>query len=130
MIYGNAIGNTAPIKTLTIVDENNNEYVGVVTGSEVIFDVTPADVRINKTFAGSEGIQVGENTITYRTVQGSKLILSGEDFLIPLSEYNMYDYEALQCMIAPFNTSLSPRSIEKLIGVESGSSYPITRFSV
>lgn len=107
MIYGNAIGGTAPIKTLTIVDENNNEYVGVVTGSEVIFDATPADVKINKTFVSNEGILVGKNTITYRTTTGYKLIQSGEAFTIPLADYNQYDYTKFQAIIVPYNTNFS-----------------------
>lgn len=58
-ICGNVIGGTAPIKTLKIVDEDNNEYVGVVVGSEIIFTAVDSDVRVGKVYASDHGVSVG-----------------------------------------------------------------------
>jgi hypothetical protein len=107
VIYGNMVGGgVAPLKTLILTDENGNEVVGVVTESIQIFDATPADVIIGKTFVSNEGIQVGENTKTYRTEQGYVLIPVGKNFIISLYDYDMYDYTKLQCIIAPYNTTI------------------------
>lgn len=104
VIYGNMVGGgTAPLKTLILTDENGNEVIGVVTESVQVFDATPADVKIGKTFVSNDGIGVGEDTKTYRTEQGSVIISANKKFLIPLYEYNLYDYTKLQCIIAPYN---------------------------
>lgn len=59
MIIGNMVGGTAPIKTIKIVDEENNEIIGVVVDSEVIFNATDNDVREGKVYAGDHGISTG-----------------------------------------------------------------------
>lgn len=103
-IYGNMVGGgSAPLKTLILTDENGNEVVGVVTESIQMFDATPADVRLNKTFVSDNGIETGENTITYRTDTGYQLILPGASFSINIPYYNQYDYNSLQCIIAPYS---------------------------
>lgn len=107
MINGNMVGGTAPIKTVKIVDENGNEILGVVTENLVVFDAKPSDVKINKTFASDDGVQIGENTITYRTTQGRRGIPSGSSVSIPLSDYAQYDYTKFQCIITSFNTNLN-----------------------
>lgn len=107
-IYGNMVGGgSAPLKTLILTDENGNEVVGVVTESVQMFDATPADVRINKTFVSDNGIESGENTITYRTEQSSWLILPGEQFSIPLEHYDQYCYTKFQCIISQYNTRIN-----------------------
>ena len=58
-IYGNMVGGMAPIKTVTIVDGNGNEMIGVVTENEVLFTARDSDVREGKVFAGNDGISVG-----------------------------------------------------------------------
>lgn len=58
-IVGNMVGGGAPLKTVIIVDENNNEYVGVVTGSEVIFTATDSDVLEGKVYASDHGVSTG-----------------------------------------------------------------------
>lgn len=117
MINGNMIGiGSAPLKTVIIEDENGNTVTGVVTGSEVVFDVTPADVRINKTFAGDEGVKVGENTITYRTIEGTELIHPGANFCVTgLDTYNGYDYTKLQCIITKYVSSTDKTAAEKIV---------------
>ena len=59
MINGNMVGGTAPIKTLKIVDEYNNEILGVVVGQEVVFTATDEDVLKGKVYAGDNGVSVG-----------------------------------------------------------------------
>lgn len=59
MINGNMIGGTAPIKTLKIIDQNGNEMIGVIVGSEVIFTAIDSDVVAGKVYAGDHGVSVG-----------------------------------------------------------------------
>ena len=59
IIAGNMVGGIAPIKTIKIVDSNNNEYMGVVVGSEVIFTATDGDVLEGKVYAGDNGVSTG-----------------------------------------------------------------------
>lgn len=59
MIIGNMVGGTAPIKTVKIVDEDNNEILGVVVDSEVIFTARDEDVVKGKVYASDNGVSVG-----------------------------------------------------------------------
>lgn len=59
IIYGNVVGGGSSLKTLKFVDENNNEYVGVVVDEEVIFTATDADVKLGKVYAGDKGVAIG-----------------------------------------------------------------------
>ena len=105
IISGNMVGGAAPLRTLIIEDADGNEFTGVVTGSEVIFDATPADVKIGKVFAGDEGVLEGTDTKTYRTIHADCLILPGENFSITLEHNDQYDYTKFQAMISEFNTT-------------------------
>lgn len=58
-ICGNVIGGSAPIRTVKIVDENNNEYIGVIVDNEVIFTAVDSDVRAGKVYASDHGVSVG-----------------------------------------------------------------------
>ena len=59
IIVGNMVGGFAPLKTVTLVDEDNNEYVGVVVDSEVVFTATDDDVREGKVYASNHGVSTG-----------------------------------------------------------------------
>lgn len=59
MIIGNMVGGTAPIKTIKLVDEENNEIIGVVVDQEVIFTATDSDVLEGKVYAGDHGVSTG-----------------------------------------------------------------------
>lgn len=59
MIIGNMVGGTSPIKTLKIIDEDNNEIIGVIVDNEVIFTATDSDVLKGKVYAGDNGVSVG-----------------------------------------------------------------------
>ena len=119
MINGNMIGiGSAPLKTLIIEDENGNALTGVVTDSVVIFDATVSDVRQNKTFASSEGVQVGEKEILeYRTTKGQWFVEPGDDFSIPLSKNNKYNYTNFQCIISLFSTSIQDSVESKMVTI-------------
>ena len=58
-ICGNVIGGSAPMRTIKIVDADNNEYIGVVVGSEVIFTAVDSDVKAGKVYASNHGLSVG-----------------------------------------------------------------------
>lgn len=117
MIYGNATGGFGMPKMIEIVDENENTYIGTVTDSEVIFDATRADVRIGKTFASSDGVSQGENTITYRTLKEEHLVLPQENFSIPLSEHDFYNYTKFQAIITKYETSISDSNQAEKIAI-------------
>lgn len=107
-IVGEMAGCYSPFgKTIILKDKEGNELVtGVVTEQEKRFDAKVTDVRINKKFVNDEGALTGENTITYRTYQSSRLVLPAENYTIQLNHFDQYDYTKLQCIIAKFNTSL------------------------
>ena len=105
MIYGNPSGGFGFPKTFILQDENGNEFTGVVVDSRTVFDATPKDVKIGKTFASDSGVGVGTDTKTYRTEHASYLIFPNEQFSIPMEKYNQYDYTQFQAMISVFNTT-------------------------
>lgn len=59
-IVGNMVGCYSPIgKTFILVDENNNEVIGVVVDQEKVFNAVPSDVKKDKVFANDDGVQIG-----------------------------------------------------------------------
>ena len=107
MIFGNPSGGFGYPKTFILLDENGNELTGIVVDSKTIFDATTNDVREGKVFASDNGVETGTKNIPgYRTTKGSRFILPDMSYSIPLSDYNMYDYTQLQCIIAKKNTTL------------------------
>ena len=117
-IRGNMVGSYSSLgKTFVITDESGSELTGVVVDKVTVFDAQPSDVKINKTFAGENGVQVGTDTKTYRTTKSSKLIRAGAAFSIQLSDYNIYDYTQFQCMIAKRNTSTTDSVSVDRIGI-------------
>ena len=107
VINGTPVGSYSHLgKTFTLVDDNGTELVGVITDNETVFTATADDIKIGKIAATDEGVTEGIDTRTYRTTQGGILISPGSSLSIPLSDYDKYNYTKLQCMIAPFNTSI------------------------
>lgn len=108
-IYGNVVGGTSPLKTVIIKDESGNEYIGVVTESEVMLTaVASEDIRKGKVAVTDSGIVTGSAVIpNYETCAGQKIIRSGNKFSITLTVDDMYDYTELQCIICPFNSSIN-----------------------
>ena len=59
MICGNLVGGLIPLKTLILVDENNNEIVGTVVENITMFDATAEDIKLGKVAATDSGIVTG-----------------------------------------------------------------------
>ena len=60
MISGNMVGAYSQIgKTIILQDENGNEVVGVIVGSEVVFTAKDSDVVKGKVYASNDGVSVG-----------------------------------------------------------------------
>lgn len=116
-ISGNLVGMYSSIgKTVILVDADGNEVTGVVTENVKVFDATPEDVKIGKTFAGEEGVLEGTDTKTYRVIFASYLVFPGEIFSIPLVDYDSYNYTKFQATIALFNTTvLDSTSVDKTV---------------
>lgn len=109
MISGNMVGSYSQMgKTLILLDENGNEITGVIVDQETVFTAGDNDVREGMIYAGDDGVSTGTKNIpAYRTEQGVCMIFDGDDFIIDdMSKYNMYDYTQLQCIIAPFESSI------------------------
>ena len=105
IINGRACGGSPPLKTLTIVDENGQELLGVVVGKDVIFNATDNDVRENVTYASDMGVSVGTKVIpSYHTTEGAQIIMPGSEMILATEHY---DYTKLQGLVCDFNTSLS-----------------------
>lgn len=109
-IYGNAVGGiTGYGKTFILTDENGNEVIGTLVEDITIFDADPlTDIRVGKVAVTDQGVVVGSKNIpAYITSQGACMIFDGEEFVInDMWEYDLYDYTCLQCIVAPFNTSV------------------------
>jgi hypothetical protein len=117
MINGNMVGGTAPIKTVKIVDDDNNEFFGVVTGSEVIFTATDNDVREGFVYASNDGISTGTKIIpSYHTRYGSKIIPANTEVRITTPEYN---YSNLLVVIATYDTSMAKSVLSTYVSVNN-----------
>ena len=118
-ISGNMVGSYSQIgRTFILEDSDGNTIEGVVVDQMTVFDATPEDVIVGKTFASNEGVKVGENTKTYRVTKASRLVFPNMSYAIPLSHYNQYDYTKFQCIIAKYNTSLSDSVYTNKISIE------------
>ena len=58
-IFGNMIGGTAPIKTVTIQDSDGHDVIAVVTDSEVILTAVDDDVTAGKIYVSDNGVSTG-----------------------------------------------------------------------
>ena len=115
MINGNAVGGTAPIKTVKLVDEKGNEILGVVTESEVIFTATDNDVRSGLVYASDSGVSIGTKDIpSYYTSCGHKFVLAGNRATLATLEY---DYKNIMITISTYDTSVDKSVIPTYISV-------------
>lgn len=127
-IYGNATGGFGQPKTIILTDETGNELgVGVVTDSAKVFDAGVNDVIVGKTFASDEGVQIGENTKTYRVEMSTWLVFPNESCSIPLGNYDRYDYTGFQGIIVLHSSDYSSKA--KTIGITIGDSVFSTETS-
>lgn len=109
MIYGNPVGGALNAKTYQLeCNGGTAEIMAVVVDEKTIFDADVNDVRAGKVFATNNGVKVGTKNIpAYNTCAGYRIIAPNEEFKIVLSASDLYDYTNLQCIICPFNTSIS-----------------------
>lgn len=120
-IYGNMVGSSGGIlgKTVEIISDDGTDLMGVVVDQETVLTATPNDIRKGKIAATEYGIIEGEKDIpAYRTERGFRVIKPGASFSIYFTpdDYDQYNYTQLQCMIAPFNTSISDSyAINKIV---------------
>ena len=62
-IVGNMVGCYSPMgKTFILIDEDNNEFTGVVVDQETVFTATAADIVAGKTAATEEGVVTGTHS--------------------------------------------------------------------
>ena len=107
-IYGNTVGSSTMPKSYILETEDGTQLVGVLVGEETVMTATANDIRKGKIAATADGIIEGEKDIpAYRTTVGAQIVLPGNNFSIPLSGYDKYDYTKLQCMIVVKNTKPS-----------------------
>lgn len=122
MINGNMVGAYNQMgKTLTLVDENGNEIVGVIVDQEVVFTACDNDVREGMVYASDEGVSVGTKVIPiYHTCQGARLITKGSPVIIPNMNTTLdyYDYTKLQAIICLFNTTLDNSVAAQKVAIE------------
>lgn len=104
-ICGNMVGGLITPKSFVLVDENNVELVGVTVGEETVLTAQASDIKIGKVAATDSGITEGTDTKTCRVRYGVQLVLPGETFSIPYSEYDGYNYTKFQATTAVFNTT-------------------------
>lgn len=107
IINGRQIGGGSPLKSLVIVDEKGEELFGVVVSEEVMLTATPDKVIVGETFASDYGVAVGEDTRTYHTSHGAKIIPSGSEFVVRLANSDCYNYTVLHGMFCIWNSNLS-----------------------
>lgn len=109
MIYGNPVGGALNAKTYQLeCNGGTAKIMAVVVDEKTIFDADVNDVRAGKVFATNNGVKVGTKNIpAYNTCSGYRIIAPNEEFKIVLSASDLYDYTKLQCIICPFNTSIS-----------------------
>ena len=121
-ISGNFVGSYSQIgKTFILTDESGNEVTAVVTDQEQIFTATDNDVREGLVYASDDGVSTGTKNIpAYRTTQGFRVIPSGSMLSIDLPQYDKYDYTKLQCIIAPFNTSVYDSYAVDKVAIDDG----------
>ena len=106
MIYGNIIGGSADAKVIQLEFEDGTTLEGVIADEAPVIDATPKDIMLGKTAVTNNGVTVGEREfLSYRTTRSSRLVMPGQAFAIPLSQYDKYDYTQLQCVIAKRNTT-------------------------
>lgn len=123
MISGNMVGSYSQMgKTLVLVDESGNEVTGVIVDEEVVFTAGLNDIRAGKIAANAEGVVTGTKDIpAYRTTAGQYMIMPGESFSLPLSQYDKYDYTGFQCMISVANTDNFDNSVEThMVSIKNG----------
>lgn len=93
--------------TYLISDGENLYPTTLVDDPPLNLTATKNDVRLGKTAILSGGLETGEKDIPlYHTHKGAALVMPNQEFKISFDS-NMYDFTALQAVIAPYNTSMA-----------------------
>lgn len=118
MIIGNIVGGKPLIKSYILETEDGQEIPAVLTSQEVVFTATPNDIREGKVAATGSGVVTGEKVIpSYHTTEMYRYVPVGEDFLIPLSDMDKYDYTKLQVIICKFNTTMDDSVLSEKVAI-------------
>ena len=122
MIYGNPVGGAISPKTFELqYNDTSTPIIATVVGQETIFDATENDVRKGKVFASNAGMKTGQKDIpAYETRSSSWLIRPNEDFVIPFSDKDRYDYTKIQCIIVEFNENYDNTVIARYFTIDDG----------
>lgn len=110
MISGNMVGSYSQLgKTFIIEDENGNELIGVVTGSEMLLTADAAtDIREGKVAVTDAGIVEGSKKIpAYETCHGFKVLSKDAAVTLSLPTLDVYDYTIFHGIICDYNTSIT-----------------------
>lgn len=92
-------------KTYILVDDDGNEYAAVLVDEPVEITATANDIRLGTIAVTGDGVTEGTKVIpSYHTSFGWKAITNGSKFVLYM---NNYDYNELQAIICPFNTSMA-----------------------
>ena len=125
VIYGNTVGGATLPKSYVLETEDGIRLTGVLVGEKTVMTATANDIRKGKIAATSDGIIEGEKDIpAYRTSTGRIVITPGKAFSIPLRGYDQYDYTKIQCIIAPYNTTIADSVASDMI-VLNDSVFPV-----
>lgn len=117
-------------RTLLLEDEDGNQVVGVIVGSEQIFTADENDIRQGKVAATNEGVTEGKKVIpSYHTTQGFRFIPAGDTFYLPLSDQDAYDFTELQALMCRFNGSLAGSVAAEKVSI-AGAVYPVASTEV
>lgn len=111
-------------ETVILVDEDGVEIPAVFTDEVVNITATPNDIRLGTTAITNAGIVEGEKVIpSYVTAEGFKLIPSGSNFVLRLSN-GAHAYTKMQAIFCPFNISLSESVGADRVTI-NGKVYPV-----
>lgn len=112
-------GGESSEETLTYIlqDETGAEYPAVLVDEKVVFTATANDIRQGKVAATSEGVTEGTKVIpSYHITASVKIVPAGSKFEIYLPNLDTYDFTELQCLICPFNCTITNSvSTEKVV---------------
>lgn len=120
VIYGNPVGGALNAKTYELqYNGGTTPIMAVVVDEEKVFDATANDVRTGKKFATNSGVVVGTKDIpAYETRSSSWLIRPNEDFVIPFSDKDRYDYTKIQCIIVEFKKNYDNTVVAKYFTID------------
>ena len=106
--YGSGSGSSGDEDgTYILVDESGNRIPAVMVAEETVFTATANDIREGTVAATEEGVTVGTKEIpAYIVSEGVILVMSGEEFMIPLDSKKCA-YTELQAIFCKLGSSVA-----------------------